>query len=680
MANNKQYHASTPFPNFSYRRSVQTQAEFRRATIAMQRAADAMVAATSSYSGGIHTTKAPKGFREGTRDHSPIRAAGPPFTQPVHGLRQRRSQGPLIQLTQQITGDIRTATSPSSVGPPPPRGRNGQRPKKKEQRNRAIAGSRPLRPRKQGNLTTTTPTTATTTTTTPPPLSLTVGRYTYLRQDAHPFDLAAASATAGEEEARPAPKILGRKGHPGGPPFSLPHEILFVLVIALAQALMLAGVAQALIPARLIGQTFFSSAAGSATAARPADLSWFSAAYALTSGTFRGRERGMVYFVFCRAMQGIGPALLVPNGQALLGRAYSPGPRRNLVMSLFGAAAPLGFVAGGAMASLCAQTTEGGWPWAFWILAALCLVLALVSALEKEEDEDEDEEKKEGEKEPLWKRVDLPGMVLGVSGLVLFNFAWNQAAAASWATPYVYFLLVISVLLLGAFAHVERHAAHPLVPWHALDAQAGFVLACTAAGWGAFGVWVFYSFRFLEELRGWTPLLASASHAHRPVAGLAASLLTARLVGRRGVRPHWIMLASMLAFAAGSLLMATAPVAQTYWTNTFLSVLVMPFGMDMSNPTATILISNSVGKEHQGIAASLVVTVVNYSISTALGFATTIEVHLNRDGADVLAGFRGAQYFGVGLSGLGIVIALAFLLTTFLRKNEVVVQSGAVKV
>lgn len=51
----------------------------------------------------------------------------------------------------------------------------------------------------------------------------------------------------------------------------------------------------------------------------------------------------------------------------------------------------------------------------------------------------------------------------------------------------------------------------------------------------------------------------------------------------------------------------------------------MPFGMDMSFPAATVIMSNAVEKHHQGIAASLVNTVVNYSISLSLGFAGAIE-------------------------------------------------------
>jgi MFS family permease len=105
----------------------------------------------------------------------------------------------------------------------------------------------------------------------------------------------------------------------------------------------------------------------------------------------------------------------------------------------------------------------------------------------------------------------------------------------------------------------------------------------------------------------------------------------------------------------------------------------MPFGMyitlitllnpkitdgsrDMSFPAATLLLSNSLPREHQGTAASLVATIINYSISLALGFAGTVEVHTNDSGKDLLRGYRGALYLAIGLSGLGVVLSIFYWL------------------
>lgn len=72
---------------------------------------------------------------------------------------------------------------------------------------------------------------------------------------------------------------------------------------------------------------------------------------------------------------------------------------------------------------------------------------------------------------------------------------------------------------------------------------------------------------------------------------------------------------SLLSFCAGNVILATMPVQQSYWIQAFWSVLIMPFGMDLSFPTATVIMSDLVPRSHQGVAASTIAATVNYSIS-----------------------------------------------------------------
>ena len=133
------------------------------------------------------------------------------------------------------------------------------------------------------------------------------------------------------------------------------------------------------------------------------------------------------------------------------------------------------------------------------------------------------------------------------------------------------------------------------------------------------------------------------------------------------------MLISMLAFLTGNILVATLPINQIYWAQTFVTTLVIPWGMDMSFPAGTLIMSNAVAKKHQGMAASLVNTIVNYSISIGVGIAGTVEVHVNDGGRteeDELNGYRGAMYVSVGLSGMGVVTSLLFLLKMWLRAKR----------
>jgi hypothetical protein len=90
----------------------------------------------------------------------------------------------------------------------------------------------------------------------------------------------------------------------------------------------------------------------------------------------------------------------------------------------------------------------------------------------------------------------------------------------------------------------------------------------------------------------------------------------------------------------------------------------------MSFPAATLILSNAVEKRHQGVAMSIINTLVNYSISIALGFAGTIEVNVSGGGMSkeqTLKGYRGALYFGVGMAGMGLAVSLAFLAKSYHR-------------
>lgn len=255
---------------------------------------------------------------------------------------------------------------------------------------------------------------------------------------------------------------------------------------------------------------------------------------------------------------------------------------------------------------------------------------------------------------------DWAGCILGVSGLVLFNFGWNQAGVVGWQEPYTYALMIVGLILLGLLCHVELNVAKkPLLPMRSLSRATILALGCIVAGWASFGVWVWFSQEFLMKLRGATPLLTVAETCGIAISGASAALLTSYLLPR--TRPGLVMVMAMLAFCVGNVLVATAPIDQSYWAQFFPMVIIIPFGMDFSFPSGTIILSNSMAREDQGVAASLVTTVVNYSISLSLGIAGTITRHLTGQSLNpnaILNGYRGAFYYAIGLDLLGLVIAI----------------------
>ena len=169
----------------------------------------------------------------------------------------------------------------------------------------------------------------------------------------------------------------------------------------------------------------------------------------------------------------------------------------------------------------------------------------------------------------------------------------------------------------------------------------------------------YYLWNFIEVVRGYSALAACAQNAPVAISGLLASVATGVLLSKTKVSN--VLLLATIFFLIGQILIATAPADQIYWAQTFVSIVIMPWGMDMSFPSGTIILSNSTAKEHQGVAASLVNTVVNYSISIALGVAGTVDRNVNDGGRNVLGGYRGAWYFAIGLDVLAVLIASYFV-------------------
>lgn len=510
-----------------------------------------------------------------------------------------------------------------------------------------------------------------------------------------------------DDSATSHPVSAEMNTHPPPMTMSMPHEICFLALICTAQFLCQSGLTMTIPTIPLITPTF--PASNSST--------WYTAAYSLTLGTFilpSGRfgdvyghkklfvigwiwysfwsvlagfslkiqdasfsTKGEIFFISCRAFQGIGPAILMPNGIAFLGRTYGHGPKKNMVFALFAACAPIGAVAGAGVNTLVAQRLS--WEWEFWILSIFTAFLALVTLFIVPGKAKGATPVPNLSWKRRWMQLDGTGSCVGVVGLILLNVSLNQAPLVGWHTPYAYFLLIISLIFLVLFFLWQSRASNttPLIPPAALTSTTVSILACVACGWSAFGIWIFYTWSFIISERQLSPLHSCLWLLPAPIAGLCASIFTG--IGLHRLGAHWIMLVAMCAFFTGSTVMATIGTTSghwIYWSGVFISVVIMPFGMDMSFPSATILLSDTLGHGQQGVAASLVNTVVNYSISLGLGISGTVVRELvggdSGDGSvgQGATGYKDALYSAMGTSGLGIIIATCFVGSCVVRNRR----------
>ncbi|KAJ6523912.1 major facilitator superfamily domain-containing protein [Mycena vulgaris] len=408
-------------------------------------------------------------------------------------------------------------------------------------------------------------------------------------------------------------------------------------------------------------------------------MSWIAAGFSITTGSFvlvggrlgdvyghrlvwllalvwsmiwnlvSGFARSPAFYDAARGLTGIGAGLMLPTAVALLGQTYPPGRKRNLAFGLFGALAPFSAAGGAVLEVLLAQLVNPQWIW--WLHAiknALNLVIAIPSM-------------------PAsigvgqGGAVDWIGAFLGVAGLILFNFSFNQAPLAGWSSPSVIAPVVIGVIMLLLFALWEMKGAKaPILPfdiWRAPTFLA--VMSSAFLSFMSFGIFIFYHIQFVHDIRGATALQSMAWLVPFTINGFIAACLVAVLISR--VPAQVIFCAGLIAVMLANILTMTAPAEGSYWTFPFFAAFLAPFGPDMTFTAAQLVASNTVRRSEQGVAGSLVGTALNYGMALGIGLGGTVEAYTNAGGTKPLQGIRGAMYLGTGMAILGITIVLVFV-------------------
>ena len=127
------------------------------------------------------------------------------------------------------------------------------------------------------------------------------------------------------------------------------------------------------------------------------------------------------------------------------------------------------------------------WPWTFWSFGIALAFLAILSTFVLPSVPLDPEVRNLSHKDRLLE-MDLLGATVGITAMILFNFAWNQAPSFGWEKVYIYVLLIIGILLFPVFLWIElKVAKKPLIPFDALSTDVIFVMICEACGWAAFG-------------------------------------------------------------------------------------------------------------------------------------------------------------------------------------------------
>lgn len=230
-----------------------------------------------------------------------------------------------------------------------------------------------------------------------------------------------------------------------------------------------------------------------------------------------------------------------------------------------------------------------------------------------------------------------------------------------WDSPYEIALLILSVIHFAAFAFWEiKIAPEPILPFNIWKAPSFGVLMLTIFfSFMSLGIFFWYMNIYMITIRGDTLIQVGVQYLPLTIVGCANAFFAAWLVPR--VPAQVIIGIGCFCIAVDHILLATIPHRLTYWAMCFPAMFVSAFTIDLITTSAQIVASNTVAMKHQGVAGSLVGTLLSYGMSTGLGFAGTVEVNTFDGGRELLRGYHCAAYLGLGLAAAATVMSVVFI-------------------
>ncbi|KAI6766086.1 hypothetical protein HG530_007156 [Fusarium avenaceum] len=371
-----------------------------------------------------------------------------------------------------------------------------------------------------------------------------------------------------------------------------------------------------------------------------------------------GFSQNPTMLIACRAMQGLGPSAFLPSSVAIMSRIYRPGPRKNLVFSMFGAFSCIGFYSGIIFGALSAQVF--GWKWYFFIGAFFCISIFITGNLTIP--------KSQGDPQPDLK-MDWLGTATVVPGLSLVVFALTDGGNApqGWRTPYVFVALILGIICLALFVYIEGwRASQPLMPAEVFKTKymARLVFALFMC-YGCFGLWLFFASFHIESVLHIGPLLTAAWFIPLAAGGFVLAIVGGFVLHL--ISGRLLLVISGLGFLGSNILFALIPDSGRsntflYWAFIFPAMLLATIGVDIAFSVTNVFITTSLPSHLQAVAGALITSLLYLGMAFWLGVGEmAVSVHKDIRGAENVSARSQYQIgFWTG-AGLAVVSLLIFV-------------------
>ncbi len=353
-----------------------------------------------------------------------------------------------------------------------------------------------------------------------------------------------------------------------------------------------------------------------------------------------------------RFVKGFCAALTAPTGLAIISTTFPEGPARNRALSVYTLFGASGFTTGLLLSGLLTQVS---WRLTFLFPAPVVLVLFVLGL----------------RLIPAAGPATLPYRRFGVAGALTFSGALSalvygivSVPGHGWADPHTAGAFALGVLLLAAFAVIERRSPQPLLGFRALadGAMIRSALGAAALNGSYLGLLLTATYE-LQTLAGWTPLQAALAFVPASAPLAVAALSAGRIVGRFGAA-RLIALGAVFPCIGYALYLRLAwPLG--YAAGVLPTMLLVGAGFVLSFAALNLQATSGLPADLRGAGSGLYQTAVQLGAALMLALtAALIEAGRPAPGAPVaeaVAALRPAVWLVAAVGLLGLLTGLTGL-------------------
>jgi EmrB/QacA subfamily drug resistance transporter len=349
--------------------------------------------------------------------------------------------------------------------------------------------------------------------------------------------------------------------------------------------------------------------------------------------------------IACRAVQGVGAAIVMPLGLTLLTSAFPP-HKRGAVVGIWGGIAGLAVASGPLIGG---GITQGlSWHWIFWVNVPIGILATTGAAFRLAESR--------GPKA----RLDIPALILVSSGVGVLIWGLVAGGQDGWGSVQNLTGLAAGTILLSGFIGWEARAPEPMIPL-GLFRRITFSSAVTSQFCASAAIFsaAFLTSQFFQFALGDTPLATGL----RFLPWTATPLLIAPVAGALcdKTSPRALIVPGLLLQGAGFAWIVSLAAASAGYASYVPPFIIAGTGISMALPCITAGGLNAAPPALLGKAAGTLNTMQQFGAVFGVAVATAVfNSHGSLAGpAAVTSGYRPALAISAAISVLGAIAAIA---------------------